>query len=159
MYYFARAVLLLTLMYLALTSNLQASNIVMGLLLSVGVMALLRPQLREADGRRAGTAVLALFRYIFVLVSGIQVARIVLSPTMPLHQAIIAIPSDCQSDLGLALSAHALTLTPGEMVVEIGDDGTMYTHVLDVEKVETAVAAAQNSVKNSWKRFSPRRQG
>lgn len=160
MYYYARAVLLLTLMYLALTSNLQASNIVMGLLLSVGVMALLRPQLREADGRRAGTAVLALFRYIFVLiwdyvVSGIQVARIVLSPTMPLHQAIIAIPSDCQSDLGLALSAHALTLTPGEMVVEIGDDGTMYTHVLDVEKVETAVAAAQKQREELLEKIFP----
>ncbi|MCB8984540.1 MAG: Na+/H+ antiporter subunit E [Ardenticatenaceae bacterium] len=145
---YVRAVLLLTLVYLALTSNLQASNIVVGVLLAVGVLALLRPQRRVTDWRAAGTAVVAVLRYIFVLahdmvVSGMQVARIVLDPKLPIQPGIIAIPSGCQSELGTALSAHAITLAPGEMVVEIDDDGVMYTHVLDMAHAETAVAEAQ----------------
>jgi hypothetical protein len=53
-------------------------------------------------------------------------SRLVLDPALPVKPGIIAIPSDC--DLGLAadLSAHAITLAPGEKAVEIGRDGTMY---------------------------------
>ena len=36
------------------------------------------------------------------------------------------------SMLATALSAHALSIAPGELVVEIDADGVMYTHVLDV---------------------------
>lgn len=160
MYYYARAVFLLTLVYLALTSNLQLSNIVMGLLLSVGVMALLRPQLRPLNWRNGGTAVFALLRYIVtllweLLVSGVQVARLVLNPRLPLRQGIIAIPSGCQSELGTALSAHALTLTPGEMVVEIDADGVMYTHALDVSAAETAVLDAQTQRRDLLAKIFP----
>jgi len=145
---YVRAIVLLTLTYLALTSNLQLSSIVMGVLLAVGVLALLRPERRSTNWAAAGTAVIALARYIFVLardmiISGVLVARIVLDPKLPIQPGIVAIPSGCQSELGTALSAHAITLAPGEMVVEIDEDGVMYTHVLDVTHAETAVAEAQ----------------
>ncbi len=145
---YVRAVVLLTLVYLALTSNLQVSNIVVGVLLALGVMALLRPPRRETDWAGAGTAVWSMAQYVLILawdliVSGFQVARIVLDPGLPIKPGIIAIPSGCQSELGTALSAHAITLTPGEMVVEMDENGVMYTHTLDVTDAETAVAVAQ----------------
>jgi multicomponent Na+:H+ antiporter subunit E len=59
------------------------------------------------------------------------VAKLVLDPKLPIRPGIIAIKSGMTSEIGTALSAHAITITPGEMVVEIGDDGTMYTHCLD----------------------------
>lgn len=148
MVYYVRAVFFLTLAYLALTANLQVSNIVVGVLLAAGVMALLRPEPRGAEWPGGSTAVFAFVKYIFILardliISGVQVARIVLDPKLTLQQGIIAIPSGCQSEMGTALSAHAITLTPGEMVVEIDAAGVMYTHVLDVSQAETAVADAQ----------------
>ena len=39
----------------------------------------------------------------------------------------------------------AITLTPGEMVVEIDDDGIMYTHMLDASNPDKQVAAAQQT--------------
>ena len=39
---------------------------------------------------------------------------------------------ECESALATALSAHALSISPGEVVVEIDPNGVMYTHVLDV---------------------------
>jgi multicomponent Na+:H+ antiporter subunit E len=69
------------------------------------------------------------------------VARVVLTPGVSLRQGIIAIPAETSSDLGRALSAHAITVTPGEMVVEMDEEGTMYTHCLDATAAaETAVA-------------------
>ncbi len=144
---YVRWVLLLALVYLALTSNLEWSNIVVGLLLGVGVVALARPTPRPTMPRNFLRSTVALVRYIINLihdltVSGIEVARMVVSPSLPIRPGIIAIPAETETDRGLALSAHAVTLTPGELVVEIDDDHVMYTHALDATKAEEFVKEA-----------------
>jgi multicomponent Na+:H+ antiporter subunit E len=141
-------VAILTLVYLVLTSNFALNNIVVGILVGVIVLFLLGPKPEAVTWNRLPTAVLASIKYLIrlmvdLLISGIQVARIVLSPTMPLNPGIVAIPTECESDLSRALSTHAITLTPGEMVVEIGKDGTMYTHMLDATDADAHVREAQ----------------
>lgn len=142
-------VFFLTLIYLVLTSNFALNNIVVGIVVAVIVLLLFRPQPVDLPWKRVPTAVLSSIKYIIkliydLLVSGIQVARIVLSPTMPINPGIVAIPTACESDLSRALSAHAITLTPGEMVVEIAEDGTMYTHMLDATDANEHVQEAQD---------------
>jgi len=146
--YYARAILGLTAVYLALTSNLQPSNIVLGLLVSSLIMLILRPKDRSIHWQATPQALLAAIRYSLVLIydliiSGVQVARLVLDPALPLQQGNIAIPTECRSETAQALSAHAITITPGEMVVEMDSLGTMYTHVLDASHAEEKVAEAQ----------------
>jgi multicomponent Na+:H+ antiporter subunit E len=141
-------VFILTLLYLVLTSNFALNNIVAGMVVAVIVLLLFRPQSGNVAWKRLPTAVIATIKYIInlmvdLLVSGIQVAWIVLSPKMPINPGIVAIPTNCESDLSRALSAHAITLTPGEMVVEVGKDGTMYTHMLDVTDADEQVREAQ----------------
>ena len=148
MIYYLRAILMLTAVYLALTSNLAWNNILVGLLLSIGAVILVRPELQSTSVRGILPAIVSLIRYIVILVidmilSGIQVAMIVLSPKMPIRQGIIAIPSNCASEVGTALSAHAITITPGELVVEIDDDGVMYTHCLDIYESKDRLAEEQ----------------
>jgi len=147
--YNLRAALLLTVVYLTLTANLQLSNIIAGLLLSSLILLLLRPATQSVEWRLWPSATWAILRYLLVLaydliVSGIQVARIVLDPALPIQQGIIAIPTKCESETGQALSAHAITLTPGELVVEMSDEGVMYTHVLDATHAEDDMAEAQH---------------
>ncbi len=134
--------------YLLLTANLQASNILLGLLIAAGAATLVRPDSPPYDIRRLPGAAWALIRYLVILAadiikSGLIVARIVLTPSLPIKPGIIAIPSHCKSDLAVALSAHAVTVTPGELVVEIGDDGVLYTHTLDASKADEYRAEAQ----------------
>lgn len=143
-----RGLIGLTAVYLALTGNFQLSNIITGLLVGTGVIMLLKPESRPVDLRALPTAVWAGIKYIInlisdLIVSGIQVARIVLDPALPIQQGNIAIPTRCDSDLAQALSAHAITITPGEMVVEMGEDGMMYTHTLDTSRAEDNIADAQ----------------
>ncbi len=143
-----RGIFLLTAVYIALTANLQPSNILIGLLLAAGVMFLLRSAGYSSAWHFSPGGAVAFVRYVFILiydlmVSGIQVARIVLNPNLPIKQGDIAIPTNCETEVSQALSAHAITITPGEMVVEIGQDGAMYTHVLDATHAEEDSIRAQ----------------
>ncbi len=138
----------LLLLYLALSANLAPANIVTGALIAVGITLLLRPTGRPLELHRLPGTLWAVARYLLILAldvvkSGLNVARIVLTPSLPIRPGIVAIPSLCQSELATALSAHAITITPGEMVIEIDDSGTMYTHCLDATMADTYRAEAQ----------------
>jgi len=138
----------LLLVYLELSSNFELSNLIVGLLIVTGILLLIRPQRRPMAWRRLPSGFIALIKYVVILaydliISGIQVARIVLDPALPIKQGIVAIPSESESELGMALSAHAITLTPGELVIEMDEQGVMYTNCLDATKSEKYVAEAQ----------------
>lgn len=144
---YSRWVVLLTFIYLALTSSFALSNIVVGIVLAVAAVALVRPTPRPTSPRNVPRTIVTIVRYLInlvadLIVSGVQVARIVVSPSLPIRPGIIAIPAETTTDRGLALSAHAVTLTPGEIVVEIDDDHVMYTHCLDATRGEAHIMEA-----------------
>ena len=145
---YLRTTLLCLLIYLALTMNLAISNIVVGLLIGVGVALFIKPARTNVPLSRLPLGIVTFFVYVALLAldvvrSGINVARIVLDPKLPIRPGVVAIKSGTKSELGTALSAHAITITPGEMVIEIGDDGTMYTHCLDAVSSGAGADAAQ----------------
>lgn len=134
--------------YLALSTSLQLSNIVLGCLIAMGVFFLLRPSRQPVNWSRIPSAFMALSVFVGVvirntIVSGIHVARIVLRPRMPLNSGIITFPAECESDLGRAIGAHVITLAPGELLIEMTPDGVMYIHSLDVEESRKLVEASQ----------------
>jgi multisubunit Na+/H+ antiporter MnhE subunit len=139
----------LFLVYLILSGNTTFPNVVVGTLIALGVSALLPGRYEAAfSWKRIPAFLWAMVRYVFVVLwdilkGGVATARIVLSFKMPLKTGIIAIPSGSKTELGTALSAHAITLSPGELVVEMDEEGNMYTHCLDVDKSEVYVAEAQ----------------
>jgi multicomponent Na+:H+ antiporter subunit E len=144
----------LFLVYLALTGNVTSPNLVMGILVSLGISLLLpRIELPSFSFRRLPGFLWAGLRYFFVVAWDVLrgaygTALIVLNPKLPLNAGIIAIPSGTKTELGTALSAHAITLSPGEMVVAIDDEGVMYTHCLNVDDSARFVAEAQSLRKN-----------
>ena len=145
-------------MYLALTANVELSNIVLGVLVAAAGGGLAAPGAPAVGLQSLPGALWALAKYIVILlkdmiVSGLQVAHIVLSPALPIKPGIVAIPSGTDSELATALSAHSITVTPGALVVEISDDGVMYTHVLDVTQSEAARLSAQERRRNLFSRM------
>ena len=130
-------ILFLTLIYLMLKANFEWLNVVVGVLISLVITLLLRPRFKPVSWYRLPRAILAMVQYTGILIyntikGGLIVARSVWSPKVKIDPAIIAIPSGCESELATALSAHAISVSPGELVVEIDEDGVMYTHILDV---------------------------
>ncbi|GAB4460684.1 MAG: hypothetical protein Kow0070_17240 [Anaerolineales bacterium] len=149
----------LFLVYLALTGNAAPANLAAGALLAVGI-SLLRPKMNLPliNLKRLPQFLWAGIRYLFVAAGdvirgGISTARIVLDPNLPINPGIIAIPSGTRSELGTALSAHSISLSPGEMVVAIDDEGMLYVHCLNLDDSEKMVANAQNLRKNLLSRM------
>ena len=50
------------------------------------------------------------------------VAKIILSPKMPIHQHLFSVPCTQESDLGQVIYATSITLTPGTITVETEGD-------------------------------------
>ena len=151
--YYLLIIVPLLFVYLELSSNFELSNIIVGLIIVTGIVKLINPRRLPADWRRLPSSVFAMVRYLVKLVydviaSGIQVARIVMNPALPIKPGIVSIPSECESEMGTALSAHAITLAPGEMVVEIDEKGIMYTGCLDTTNSEKYVENAQKMRKD-----------
>ena len=75
-----------------------------------------------------------------VLVSGVQVARIILSPSLPIDPGITRVKTqdDSKRELISAISAHGITITPGELVVDFDeneDEGVlMIVHSLTISE-------------------------
>jgi multicomponent Na+:H+ antiporter subunit E len=68
-----------------------------------------------------------------VVVSSIQVARVVLRPSRPLRNAVVEVNLRTPSDLVLTVVAEMTCLIPGSLVVEARRaTHTLYLHVLDV---------------------------
>lgn len=74
-----------------------------------------------------------------VLRAGITVSRMILSPSLPINPGISRVKThdETQSELISAISAHGITITPGELVVDFAEtreDGVvMIVHSLNTE--------------------------
>lgn len=145
--------LIIILFYLGLTMNFEALNLIASLVIALIIIFLLKPNAQSIQLRKLPQMLFALVRYIIWLIwdlitSGIQVARLVIDPKIPIQPGVVAIPSRAQTELGEALSAHAISLTPGELVIEIGEDGTLYTHCLDATRAKDYLVDAQRMRKD-----------
>lgn len=146
----------LMLVYLALAHQPGEKflpNLVFGFLIAMGVSLFIPARRQSVDLRRALTSLTGLLRYALLVVadmfkSAYNVARIVLDPKLPIRPGIVAIDSGCQSELATALSAHAITLTPGEMVVAMDERGIMYIHTLEINRSDEYAEEAQSLRRN-----------
>ncbi len=139
---------MILLAYLALSTNLSWYNIGFGILVAFGVLALvpIRRETVQAGDIPKGFKALVLYLLLLAkntLVGGFQVARLVLDPAMPLKAGVVAVKPDCDHELGQALSAHAISLSPGELLIETDESGIMYIHTLDVEQTEKVTKQEQ----------------
>lgn len=58
-----------------------------------------------------------------IFLSNVQVARIVLSPSLPIRPSLVHYRASQETDLGRVLFANSITLTPGTITTEVdGDD-------------------------------------
>jgi multicomponent Na+:H+ antiporter subunit E len=147
-------------LYIALTGNLTLSNIVVGAVVAALITALLPIRAQPFDLRRLVVALGAAIFYVGVLIldvvkNGIIMGRIILHPRLPIDPGIVAIPACCQSELATALSAHAMTVSPGELVIGIDAVGVMYTHILDVSNEAEYTANASSQRQTLLRRIFP----
>ncbi len=57
-----------------------------------------------------------------IVVSNIEVVRVVLDPKLPIDPAIVRVPTRVTSDAGITLLANSITATPGTITVRAADE-------------------------------------
>ena len=64
--------------------------------------------------------------------ANIDVAKIVLAPSMPISPRVVRVKATQKTDLGLVIFANSITLTPGTVTIDIEGD-EMVVHALSQE--------------------------
>jgi len=67
-----------------------------------------------------------------LVVSNLQVARIILNPKMPISPTVIRIDALPEGPVGQAILGNSITLTPGTVTVD-DHEGTLFVHCLTTE--------------------------
>jgi multicomponent Na+:H+ antiporter subunit E len=67
--------------------------------------------------------------------ANIHVARVIWSPTMPLRRRLFSVPTSQASELGNAIYANSITLTPGTVALDVRRD-TILVHALTQDSQE-----------------------
>lgn len=65
-----------------------------------------------------------------IFLSNLRVARVVLSPRMPIRPVFISEPPGVTGDRALTVLAMSTTLTPGTLTIDVGRD-EIFIHALD----------------------------
>jgi multicomponent Na+:H+ antiporter subunit E len=133
------AVIWLVLVWVMLWGTWAWANVVTGLLVAIGLMTLL-PLPPVVLGGRLNPVGLARFVGRFVrdlVVSSVHVAWRAVAPGPEPRSAVVAVRLRSRSDLLLTMTAEALTLVPGSLVLDVDrTTGMLYAHVFDVHGPE-----------------------
>lgn len=79
---------------------------------------------------------LFLFTFLIELVkANFDVARRVLSPSLPINPGIVEVKTKLKSKIGRVILADSITLTPGTFTLEIIDD-SIFVHWIDVQSTD-----------------------
>lgn len=130
----------ISLIWVAVTGEVSLEGLFVGFIVGVLTLALLHRVGVNLPKRISGRQPIALLIYTAGilwngLISSFQVVRLVLSPKIELKTGIVALPTGDTSEGQqlAALSAHGINMTPGQLVIDFDDEGTLYIHCLDLE--------------------------
>lgn len=139
-------------LWLLLVGNLSVVEVVAGFIVStLTAMFVLEKTTLFDDIRIELRAPLSLVAYLGVFLielvrANLDMARRVLSPTIPLKPELVRVKTTLESDLGKLVLANSITLTPGTLSVDIEGDEILVHWIecpddYDVETATRAIAA------------------
>ncbi|MBN2664745.1 MAG: Na+/H+ antiporter subunit E [Bacteroidales bacterium] len=126
------------LVWLAFTSTFNIVEVITGIIVSF-IIAIFNFGYFTNMGLKSFSPmrVLYFFQYnavflVALVKSNLNVARIVLSPKLPINTGIVEFETKLESDFAKMVLANSITLTPGTFTIDFVDS-TFYIHWLDVK--------------------------
>lgn len=131
--------LLLALTWAALQGDLNATNLLVGFLMSALAIYMFRQMFfRPSYFRKIGVAAKLVVVFLRELVkANLSVLAIVLSRRIRVRSGVIALPTNLTHDIALTMLANMITLTPGTITLDISPDKRyLFVHTLNLEDPE-----------------------
>lgn len=150
----------LTAVYALALASLRPLDLVTGLLVSAALLAITRRFVLAAEPEPARDVlrrIAALPRFFAGVVAEvargtIEVALVVLGHRGLDCPGIVAVPIEERTPVGVAVSALAYTLSPGDVLIDVDEEKqVMLVHVLDASDPD-AVRARHRSFYERWQR-------
>ncbi len=113
------------LLWILLTGSLALDELVVGIFVAAIVSLISAPYINILDGiKYHPTAIISVFTYlgyffIELIKANFDMARRVLSPSLPISPELLEVETQLESKLGQMLLANSITLTPGTLSVEL----------------------------------------
>lgn len=137
------------------TAQPTPGNILLGYIFSASVLMATgfrgeNVKLRSAPRQLYNLVAYTVYLASEVLSAGIKVSRVILMPSLPIDPGISTVNTQdaSENELISAISAHGITITPGELVVdfeETDDEGvTMIVHSLNLENASQSLDEDQS---------------
>jgi multicomponent Na+:H+ antiporter subunit E len=131
--------LILALTWAALQGELNATNLVIGFLVSAAAIYVFRQMFFEPRYfTKLGLGIkLVLVFFKELIKSNLSVLKIVISPRLRVRSGVIAVPTELRNDVALTLLANMITLTPGTLTLDISPDRRyLFVHTLNLDDPE-----------------------
>jgi multicomponent Na+:H+ antiporter subunit E len=132
-----------------LASSLDPAEIITGLIVAAVVTLASRPYLSLFSGLRLSPgAILPFINYLAVFVialirANLDMARRVLSPSLPLRPGVVEVNTQLKSSLGRLILANSITLTPGTLTLDIQSERILI-HWIDIPPGSDVESATRN---------------
>lgn len=142
--------------WLLLVGSLDRQELLAGLLVAAAVAVLAIGRAPVLAGiRLSPMAPLAFLMYlgsllVALLRANLDMARRVISPSLPIRPAMVRITTSLRSDLGRLVLANSITLTPGTLSVDVEGD-SLLVHWIDCPP-GTDMAAATRVIAGDFER-------
>ena len=134
------------------TGTFRMDELITGLALSFGVMVLFASFSSLYRGIKItpkSVVLVPVYIVVFLwemLKSNIDVARRVLTPSLPINPGVVQVKTKLETPLAKLVLANSITLTPGTLTMDVKGD-SLFIHWIDV-KAENIQEATE---KVSWK--------
>lgn len=113
------------LLWILLTGSLAVEELIAGLIVAAVVSLISAPYISIFDGiKYSPMGLISVFTYlgyffIALIRANFDMARRVLSPSLPISPELLEVETRLESKLGQMLLANSITLTPGTLSVEL----------------------------------------
>jgi len=150
-------------LWMIVCGSVTPGSFIVGYGLGFAILLMIKAERIQIDPRKLPDQTKALAIYFVTLLrdiwnSSIGVAKLVLNPDLPINPGMIPVQTQDadESDFVAAFSAHGITITPGELVVDFEGSHTMFVHCIDVEASGKTLDDAQTKRLTLLKRIAGR---
>ena len=146
----------LLLFWVFLNGSLTLGVLGVGAVVALAIMLLSRDGMTFLTGfRYTPKALLAALLYLLfffkeLMKANLRLAKIVLSPSLPINPGFVKVRTKLKSPMGRLLLANSITLTPGTLTVEMEGEW-LYVHWITMDASD--IDGATNEIVTGFERY------
>ncbi|KHE71780.1 Na+/H+ antiporter subunit E [Halobacillus sp. BBL2006] len=143
--------IIIAVMWMFLSESYAFSTFFIGYLLGIGLLFILQRFIPDSFYmKRVWKFIKLILLFIRELVlSNIDIVKLVYKPKLDIQPGIFALPIELKSNFEITLLANLITLTPGTLSIAVSEDHSkIYIHAMDIPDVEQSI----NDIKETFEK-------